>query len=162
MSLISWVNSPSGLMGSGLGLAARATILLAIVLGAWRALGRRRPLIGSAIGRGRGEPRCLLRWPIRVAAGALGLALAVALGAARITHAGPWLEPAPDADAGVSFSGRVIEKETGKPVPGATVVVTRSLVAPVQLAYFTPNCPRSAVLFSLVLMASEVCGMSVA
>ncbi len=42
----------SSLPGSGLDFALRATILLSAALLAWRLVGRRRPLIGSAIGRG--------------------------------------------------------------------------------------------------------------
>lgn len=47
---IAWEFDPSrGLLGPVLGLAVRSTILLAVALAAWRALGRRRPAIGSAI-----------------------------------------------------------------------------------------------------------------
>ena len=51
MNNTSWIQWLSGPPGSAFDLSVRSTILLAIVLGAWWALGRRRPLIGSAIGQ---------------------------------------------------------------------------------------------------------------
>ena len=51
MSNSSWINWLLGAPGSAFDLAVRSTILLAILLVAWRAVGRRRPLIGSLIGQ---------------------------------------------------------------------------------------------------------------
>jgi len=51
MNNTSWIQWLSGPPGSAFDLSVRSTILLAILLGAWWVLGRRRPLIGSAIGQ---------------------------------------------------------------------------------------------------------------
>jgi protocatechuate 3,4-dioxygenase beta subunit len=83
------------------------------------------------------ERRCLGRWNLAVAACALALLAAVS--AVRLDASAP---PVPDKDArkkapkareapkdikAVHYSGKVTDKETGKPIAGATVVVRRSL-----------------------------------
>ena len=54
MSLdLGWaMDDSSRLLATGLGLATRATVLLAVALLVWRIVGRRRPVVGSAIGQG--------------------------------------------------------------------------------------------------------------
>jgi beta-lactamase regulating signal transducer with metallopeptidase domain len=95
------------------------------------------------IDRGRPEPRCLPRWPNRVAILTLALASTAIVGPARITRAEPrpTAMPAPDpvvpivqepkkpaepvrpSTVGKVFRLRVVAAETGKPVPNADVRV---------------------------------------
>ena len=94
----------------------------------------------AAINRTRGVPRCLPRWPVRVAAAVVGIALATVLGPAQITSAEVPRRPAtilasavpaqepprPTAPARAPAAGRVfrlrvVSAETGKPVRKAQV-----------------------------------------
>ncbi len=75
----------AALLAMAEGLARRPGPPLGLAMARRSRLGRR----VAEIDRSRSEARCLPRWPARVAVGGLGLALAAALGPARITRAGP-------------------------------------------------------------------------